>query len=71
MKAVSFSAIQICNIIPSKQMRKKTNISICHIENYVQTQKVNCILKIRFNNDELTPGREKIKTLHMIETKGQ
>ena len=32
-------------------------------------QKLNCILKILFNNDELTPRAEKIKTLHTIETK--
>ena len=32
-------------------------------------QKLNCILKIIFNYDELTPRAEKIKTLHKIETK--
>ena len=32
-------------------------------------QKLNCILKILFNYDELTPRAEKIKTLHTIETK--
>ena len=32
-------------------------------------QKLKCILKIRFNNDEVTPWAEKIKTLHTIETK--
>ena len=31
--------------------------------------KVNCFLKIRFNKNELTLKAEKIKTLHMIETK--
>ena len=30
--------------------------------------KLNCILNILFNNEELTPA-EKIKTFHMIETK--
>ena len=32
-------------------------------------QKINCILKILFNNDELTPRAEKIQSLHMIEIK--
>ena len=31
-------------------------------------QKLNCILKILFNNDELTPWVEKITTVHTIET---
>ena len=31
-------------------------------------QKLNCILKILFKNDELTPWFEKIKTVHTIET---
>ena len=31
--------------------------------------KVNCFLKIRFSKNELTLWAEKIKTLHMIETK--
>ena len=33
-------------------------------------QKINCILKILFNNDELTPRVENIKALHTIEAKG-
>ena len=32
-------------------------------------QKLNCILKIRLNNDELNPRAKKIKTFHTIETK--
>ena len=50
-------------------MGKKANSSIYHFENYIQIQKLNCILKIRFNNDKLIPRAEKIKTLHAIETK--
>ena len=50
-------------------MSKKTNISIYHFENYIQIWKLNYVLKIRFNNDELTPLAKKIKTLHAIETK--
>ena len=44
-------------------MRKKTNSSIYHIENYIQMQKVNCILKIRFISDEVNPQAKKIKIL--------
>ena len=50
-------------------MSKKANSSIYHFENYIQMQKLKCVLKIGFNNDELTPRAEKIKTLHAIETK--
>ena len=50
-------------------MCETTNSSIYHIKNYIQMQQPNCILKIRFNNDELIPQAEKIKTFHMIETK--
>ena len=50
-------------------MNKKTNISSYHSENYIQIQKLNCVLKLRFNNDELAPQAEKSKTLHEIETK--
>ena len=32
-------------------------------------QKLNFVLKIRYNNDELTVRSEKTKTLHAIETK--
>ena len=49
-------------------MSKITNNSICHIENYMQMQNLNCVLKICFNNDELNIRAKKIKTLHMIET---
>ena len=50
-------------------MSTKANSCIYRFENYIQLQKIGCILKIRFNNDELTPWAIKIKTLHMIETK--
>ena len=43
-------------------MSKKANSSIYHI----QMQKLNCILKILFNNDVLAPRAEKIKTLYTI-----
>ena len=36
-------------------MIKTTNSTIYHFENYIQIQKLNC-LKIRFSDDELTPG---------------
>ena len=32
-------------------------------------QKLNCVLKMRINNDEVTRQAEKIKALHAIETK--
>ena len=50
-------------------MSKKTNSNVCHFENYIQIQKYNCVWKIRFNNDELTPWAKKVKTLYAIETK--
>ena len=50
-------------------MSKKTNSSIYDFENYTQIQKLNCVLKIRFNNDKLTPWAKKNKKLHAIETK--
>ena len=50
-------------------MSKKRNSSIYHCENYIQIQKLNCILNILFNHDKLNPGPKKIKTLHTIETK--
>ena len=40
-------------------MSKKANSSIYHFENYIQMQKLKCVLKIGFNNDELTPGPKK------------
>ena len=40
-----------------------------NFKNYIQIQKLNCVLKIRVKNDELTPRIEKIKTLYAIETK--
>ena len=50
-------------------MSKKTNSSIYHFENYIQIQKLNIALKIRFNISELAPRAEKIKTIHSIKTK--
>ena len=50
-------------------MSKKANSVIYHFENYIQIQKLNCVLKIRFNNDKLTPYAEKIKKLHAIKAK--
>ena len=50
-------------------MSKERNKSIYHFENYIQMQKLNCILKILFNNDKLIPRAKTIKTLHTIETK--
>ena len=50
-------------------MSKKRNSSIYHFKNYIQIQKLNCVLKMHFNDDELTPLAEKIKTFHAIETK--
>ena len=49
-------------------MIKETNSSIYHFKNYIQIQKLNCVSKITFNNDELIPRAEKSKTLHTIET---
>ena len=44
-------------------MSKKTNSSIYHFKNYIQIQKLNRVLKIRFNNDELTlPGQNNQQT---------
>ena len=40
-------------------MNEKTNSSIYHFKNYIQIQKLNCILKIRFSNDELGHGVKK------------
>ena len=44
-------------------MSKKANSSIYHFENYIQIQKLKCLLKLGFNR------AEKIKTIHAIETK--
>ena len=35
-------------------MSKKANSSIYHFKNYIQMQRLNYVLKIRFKNDELT-----------------
>ena len=40
-------------------MSKKTNSSSYHFENYIQIQKLNIALKIRFNISELAPRTEK------------
>ena len=50
-------------------MSKKTSSSIYLFEYYIQTPKLNPVLKICFNNDELHPWDEKIKTLQVIEMK--
>ena len=42
-------------------MSKKTNSSIYDFENYTQIQKLNCVLKIRFNNDKLPPGPKRTR----------
>ena len=40
-------------------MSKKTNSSSYHFENYIQIQKLNFVLKIRFSISELAPRTEK------------
>ena len=45
------------------------NSSIHRFENYIEMEKLNCILKICLNNDELIHRAKKIKTLHTIEAK--
>ena len=40
-------------------MRKKTNSSIYHVQNYTQLQKVKYILTTCFKNDELTSWAKK------------
>ena len=50
-------------------MSKKENSSIYHFENAMKIQKLKCVLKLGFNNGELIPRAEKIRTLHTIETK--
>ena len=42
-------------------MRKKTSSSNYHIENYIQMQKLNCILKILFSNED-TPYANSIRS---------
>ena len=49
-------------------MSTKINSNIYHFENYIQIQKLNCVLKIRSHNDELTTRAKKIKTIHTIKT---
>ena len=51
-------------------MSKKTNSSSYHFENYIQIQKLNFVLKIRFSISELAPRAEKIKTIHSIKKNG-
>ena len=50
-------------------MSKKPNRSTDLIGNYIQMQKLNCILKIRFNNDKLTASAKEMKTLQTNEIK--
>ena len=45
------------------------NSSIYHFKNYIQIQKLNCVLKLRFNNDEVNPRAKKVNTFHATETK--
>ena len=42
----------------------KRNSSIYHFENHIQMQKLYCILKILFHNDEVSPRAKKIKIFH-------
>ena len=49
-------------------MSTKINSSIYHFENYIQIQKLNCVLKTRSHSDELTTRAKKIKTIHTIKT---
>ena len=49
-------------------MSTKINSSIYHFENYIQIQKLNCVLKTRSHSDELTTRAKKIKTIHKIKT---
>ena len=49
-------------------MSKDINWSIYHFKNYIQEQKLTCVLKIRFKNDEITPRDEEIKKVHTFKT---
>ena len=56
-------------------MSKKANSRIYQklhlnkkIKNYIQIQ-LKCVLKVCFNNDELIPRAENIKTVHALEAK--
>ena len=60
---------QILTLKNQNEMSKKTNGSIYYLKNYIQIQKLNCVLKIHFNNDQLNPRTEKTETLHATETK--
>ena len=42
-------------------MSKTANSSIHHFENYIQIQKLKCILKLAFKNDTLTTRAEKMR----------
>ena len=48
-------------------MSKKINSSIYHLENCIQIQKLNYVLKIRFKNNELTTGPKKSR--HLMRSK--
>ena len=44
-------------------MSKKANSTIYHFKNYIQIQKLKCVLKLGFNNNTLTlPGRKNQNT---------
>ena len=50
--------------------KKKQIVTFIISKTILKQKKLNCVLKIIWcNNDELTLQAEKIKTLHMIETK--
>ena len=50
-------------------MSEKANCRIDHFKNYVEIQKLKCVLKLGFNNDKLRPPTKILNTLHAIETK--
>ena len=49
--------------------KRKQTVAFIISKNYIQMQKLNCILKTLFNYEEITPREEKIKILHTSETK--
>ena len=49
-------------------MSEKANCRIDHFKNYVEIQKLKCVLKLGFSNDKLRPPTKILNTLHAIET---
>ena len=49
--------------------KRKQTVAFIISKNYTQMQKLNCILKIFFSYEEITPREEKIKILHTSEAK--